>query len=207
MTLIIVAITAIISILAFNREGLFYKLMMNPYQVHHRKEYYRLFTHGFLHADWVHLIINMLVLFSFGSAVERYFGSLESNGMIQNSSLMFLVLYLSGIIISSLSTQFKHKNNPQYNSVGASGAVSAVLFTSIFFAPFQKVLFYAVIPIPGIIFGVLYLVYSQYMTRKNSDNINHDAHFVGAVYGLIFPILLEPSLFSRFINEIMSFNF
>lgn len=207
MTIIIVVITAVISILAFNREGLFYKLMMNPYQVHHRKEYYRLFTHGFLHADWVHLIINMLVLFSFGTAVERYFASMEANGMIQNSSLMFLLLYLSGIIISSLSTQFKHKDNPHYNSVGASGAVSAVLFTSIFFAPFQKVLFYAVIPIPGIIFGVLYLIYSQYMTRKNSDNINHDAHFVGAIYGLIFPILLEPSLFSRFINEIVSFNF
>ncbi|HYX09001.1 MAG TPA: rhomboid family intramembrane serine protease [Bacteroidales bacterium] len=202
MTIAIVIITSIISIIAFNNPDLFARLQFNPYQVYHRKEFYRLFTHAFLHADWIHLIVNMLVLFSFGMAVEGYFDQLAAGGYLAHPKLSYLILYVSSVIISSLVTLFKHKDNAWYNSVGASGAVSAVLFTSIFFAPMHKVLFYAILPIPGIIFGVLYLIYSQYMSRRNRDNINHDAHFVGAVFGFIYPLFIDPSLFSWFISQV-----
>jgi membrane associated rhomboid family serine protease len=202
MTLIIVLVTSIVSVLAFSRPEMMYRLQFNPYQVYHRKQYYRLLTHALLHADWVHLFINMFVLFSFGSAVEHYFGRLENMGIMRFPVLYFLLLYVGAVVFSSLTTLHKHKDNHWYNSVGASGGVSAVVFTSIFFAPWQNLLLYAVIPIPGIIFGLLYLAYSHYMSRKASDNINHDAHFVGAVFGLIFPLLIDFNLLGTFINQL-----
>lgn len=207
MTLLLVIVTSVISIIAFSNRELFYKLQFNPYQVYHRKQYYRLISHAFLHAGWLHLIINMFVLFSFGTGLEMYLKRLYQHGMLHLPyQFYYLVLYFSAIVLSSLSTLKKHRDNHYYNAVGASGAVSAVLFACIFFAPWQKLLIWAIIPIPGIIFGVLYLFYSHYMGRKESDNINHDAHFLGAVYGLTFPVLLEPALFYAFLNELLSFN-
>jgi membrane associated rhomboid family serine protease len=111
---------------------------------------------------------------------------------------------VSAIVLSSVTTVTRYRNTPEYSSIGASGAVSAVLFTYIFFAPLQKIYFYAVLPIPGILFGVLYLGYSSYMGRRNSDNINHAAHFWGAVVGFLFPLLLEPALLGVFINNLLS---
>lgn len=202
MTIFIVIFTSLISILAFSRPELMYKLQFNPFQVHHRKQYYRMLTHGLLHADWVHLIINMLVLLSFGTAVEHYFGRLESTGSLKFPGLIFILLYGGAVVVSSLTTLRKYKDNSMYNSVGASGGVSAVIFTSIFFAPWQNLLLYAIIPIPGILFGVLYLAYSHYMSKKASDNINHDAHFIGAVYGLVFPLFIDISLLGTFIDQL-----
>ncbi len=202
MTTFIVIFTSLVSILAFSRTELFYKLQFNPYQVYHRKQYYRFLTHALLHADWVHLFINMLVLFSFGMAVEHYFQQLEMEGLISNPRLTYIFLYIGAIVVSTLSTLAKHKDHQWYNSVGASGGVSAVIFTSIFFAPWQNLLLYAIIPVPGIIFGVLYLAYSHYMSKKSSDNINHDAHFIGAVYGLVFPLLIDPGLLGRFLEQL-----
>ena len=198
MTIFIVAFTALISILAFSRPELMYKLQFNPYQVYHRKQYYRLFTHALLHADWVHLLINMLVLFSFGTAVEWYFDQLG----VVFPALVYLLLYAGAVVVSSLTTLVKHKDNHWYNSVGASGGVSAVIFTSIFFAPWQNLLLYAIIPIPGVVFGGLYLAYSHYMSKKASDNINHDAHFIGAVFGLLFPLLIDFGLLGTFIEQL-----
>ncbi len=202
MTIFIVALTSLISIMAFSRPELMLKLQFNPYQVHHRRQYYRLLTHALLHADWVHLFINMLVLFSFGTAVERYFGRLETMGMLRFPGLVYLLLYIGAVVASSLTTLKKHKDNHWYNSVGASGGVSAVIFTSIFFAPWQNLLLYAIIPIPGIVFGGLYLAYSHYMSKKASDNINHDAHFIGAVFGLLFPLLIDISLIGTFFEQL-----
>lgn len=180
-------------------------LQFNPYRVYHRKEFYRLVSHGLLHADWVHLFINMIVLLSFGTAVERYFMRLEAMSMLRFPVAGFLLLYGGGVAVSTLTTLRKHKSNQWYNAVGASGGVSAVIFTSIFFAPWQNLLLYAVIPIPGILFGVLYLAYSHYMSKKASDNINHDAHFIGAVYGFIFPLLIDLSLINTFLEQLFSF--
>jgi membrane associated rhomboid family serine protease len=202
MSLILIVFTVAISVMVFRNPGYFDKFQLNPYQVIHRKEYYRLLSHGFLHADWVHLLVNMIVLFSFGQEIERQFEMLSFAGMMSYPRLWFLFLYISGIVISSLLTVYKERNNFHYNAVGASGAVSAIVFAAIFFSPIQKIYFYAVIPMPGIAFGILYLLYSQYMSRTNKDNINHDAHFIGAVYGFIFPIIMEPGLIHHFINQI-----
>ena len=201
MTLTIVIITALISVLCFYNDSLMSRLMFNPYQVYHRKELWRLVTHGFLHADWVHLIVNMIVLYSFGRNVEAWIYQLKNEDYINSPVLTYILLYFGGIIISTLITLFRYRNNYNYNSVGASGAVSSVVFTSIFFSPMDKIYFFGAIPIPGIIFAILYLVYSSYMGRRGKDNINHEAHFAGAIYGFIFPVLIDFDLVSHFLNE------
>jgi len=203
ITTIIVIITVAVSLLAFRKEGLFERFDLRPPAVVHHREYYRIFTHAFLHADYIHLAINMLVLYSFGTGVEDIFMELEAQGVIFSGTFFYLLLYVSSIALSSLTTITRHRNNEAYSAVGASGAVSAVVFTFIFFAPLQKIYFYMVLPIPGIIFGILYLVYSSYMNRRDSDHINHAAHFWGAVVGFLYPILLEPSLINVFINNLI----
>ena len=200
MTIIIIIITTVFSISAFSRRELFYKFQLNPYQIYHRKDYKRILTHGFLHADWIHLIINMIVLYSFGSAVENYF-----NYYFKYPVFYFIIFYILAIVISSIISVFKHKDNHNYNAVGASGAVSAIVFTSIFFNPWQKIYFYGIIGVPGIILGILYLIYSYYMSKKSKDNTNHDAHFVGAIFGLIFPLIIDFSLYKIFTDQILPF--
>lgn len=203
ITLIIVIITVLISVAAFKRREIFYRFDLAPTRIVHQKEYYRIFTHAFLHADYFHLGINMLVLYSFGHYIEQVFSELETAGLIFSGPFLFILLYVAGIALASLSTIIRYRDNEGYSAVGASGAVSAIVFTYIFFAPLEKIYFYMVLPIPGILFGVLYLVYSSYMSRRKSDNINHAAHFWGAVVGFVFPILLEPSLFMIFLDKLL----
>jgi len=200
MTIILIIITSLISMIAFNDTALFSKLMFNPYRVYHNREYYRILTHGFVHADWMHLIVNMIVFYSFGTNVEYYFHQLEGAGYLHHANLWYISMYLIAIVVSSLTTLIYHKDHGYYNSVGASGAVSAVLFCSIFFAPLNQIFLMAIIPIPGIIFGPLYLAYCYYMGKKNADNINHDAHFIGAVFGFIFPLIINFNLIYNFID-------
>lgn len=205
MTLLLIALTSIISVIAFNNRELFDKLQLNPYQVYHKKEWYRILSHGFLHADWIHLFVNMFVLYSFGQSVENIFKQLAYEGIIQSPILSFVILYFTSMIFATVTTIKKHKDNLWYNSVGASGAVSAVVFTHIFFYPLESIELYAVIPIPGILLGVAYLIYAQYMSKRAKDNVNHDAHFIGAVFGFLFPIVLEPKLINVFLNQLLNF--
>lgn len=171
-----------------------------PWAVKHRGEWYRFLSGGFFHADWLHLLINMFVLWSFGSFVEGAFRTLLGNLW---GELAFAGLYFSALAASSLSTYFKHNNNPHYISVGASGAVSAVVFSSVLLAPWETVLVFF-IPMPAIVMGVLYLLYSWWMARRAADRINHEAHLWGAVWGLVFTatVLFEylPALLTRLIS-------
>lgn len=203
ITTIIVIVTVLISLLAFRKEGIFERFDLRPPAVVHRREYYRIFSHAFLHADYFHLGINMLVLYSFGTGVEEIFMELEAQEVIFSGPFFYLLLYVVAIALSSLTTITRYRNDEAYSAVGASGAVSAVVFTYIFFAPLQKIYFYMVLPIPGIVFGVLYLAYSSYMNRRNNDHINHAAHFWGAVVGFLFPIILDPKLISVFLNNLI----
>lgn len=196
---IIIAITVIISILAWNQDELFSKLKFNPYLARHHKEYWRLVSYGLIHADWIHLGINMFVLYSFGSQVIQYFTLVFPGKGI----FYYLILYVGGLFISVAPAFGKHKDNPYYNAVGASGAVSAVLFSSIVFDPMSKIyLFLIPIGIPAIVFGILYLVYSAYMDKKAQDNVGHDAHFWGGVFGFVLTIALNPKLIFHFFNQI-----
>lgn len=202
MTTYIVILTVVVTVIAFYRPNVFNKLQFNPYLTFHHSEYYRMISHALIHADWLHLIINMFVLYSFGNLVENYFYMFHEQGMIKFPELYFIFFYLTSIIVASISTLKNNKDNPIYNSVGASGGVSAIIFASIFFDPWQKLYFYFFIPIPGILFGAIYLIYSRYMSRRKVDYINHDAHYWGALYGFIFPLCIEPKLFMIFINRL-----
>lgn len=197
----IIGVTAVISYIAFQNRELSAKLQFNAAQIIHRNEYYRLVSHAFVHANWSHLGVNMLVLYFFGRNTVVYFGYYFEN----KATAYFLLLYFGGILASNIWSLIKHKNNYYYNAVGASGAVSAVLFATIFFQPWEPLYLFAVIPIPGILFAAGYLFYSYQMSKRQSDNVAHDAHFLGAVFGFIFPILLKPELFSRFIDNLFSF--
>ena len=198
MTFIIIAITAIVSIAVFNRPDLTDKLQFNASKVIHKREYHRLISHGFVHANWEHLIVNMIVLYSFGNAIEAYFES----GFGRLHNIYFLFLYFGGMIFANVYALYKHQNNYYYNAVGASGAVSAILFAAIFFEPWNKIYFFGILPVPGIVFAILYLAYSYYMSRKQSDHVAHDAHFLGAIFGFIFPILLDARLLERFLDKL-----
>jgi len=202
LTLIIVIATSLFSYLGFQRPELMSRYDFSPYRITHRNEYFRFFTHAFLHVDWLHLIINMLVFYSFGRYVESNFNQLAKSGYINSGEFNFILLYVSSILISGISTFLKKRNDPYYVAVGASGAVSAILFTSIFFSPLEKVYLYGVLPLPGIVFGILYLAYSSYMSKKAKDNINHDAHFWGAVFGMIYPVIMEPALLKGFLIQL-----
>jgi membrane associated rhomboid family serine protease len=143
----------------------------------------------------------MIVLWSFGKSVEAIFQTMQSYDFISSAYLHLSILVILGIVGSTVSTIFKHKEDRQYSAVGASGLVSAMVFTHIFFQPMEKIYFYFAIPIPGIVFGVLYLIYSSYMAKRNMDNINHQAHIWGALIGFIYPIFMNPKLVSHFIES------
>ena len=202
MTTYLVIVTVIISFIALNNDEIMGKLIFNPYQIQHRRQWYRFITSGFIHADWMHLIINMLVLFSFGKAVEYYYD--DAFGL--RSTYYFLLLYFGGLLISVTSSFAKHKNNPGYNALGASGAVSAVTFAAIMFNPMSKIYIWGIIGLPGIVLGVVYIGYSWYMGKKGGGDVNHDAHLWGAVYGALFTVLLKPTILIHFFEQITNFN-
>ena len=199
MSYLFIAITVIVSLIFFGRRELVSRFSFNAYAILKRKELYRLITHGFIHADMSHLFVNMFTFYFFGVYMESVFSN------IGFSRWMFIGLYFGGMIFSSLYDLIKYRDNVYYQSIGASGAVSAILFASIIFNPWGKILLFAVIPIPGIIFGVLYLIYCRYMSKRAADNVNHNAHLWGAIFGLIYPILFEPSLLLLFINQLKDF--
>jgi len=198
MTIILIVITVAVSYAAFKSPKLMDQLQFNASKIVHKNEYHRLITHAFIHANWEHLLVNMIVLFSFGQAIEVYFKDYFGN----NAILDYVLLYFGGILVSNIYALIKHRNNFFYNSVGASGAVSAVLFAAIFFDPWNMIYFFGILPIPGIVFAALYLVYSYQMSTKQKDNVAHDAHFLGALFGFIFPILLNPQLFETFLDKL-----
>lgn len=195
ITYILIGVTVLVSYLCFNNADLFRKLAFIPYRTVKDNEWYRLITHGFVHADMTHLLVNMFTFWSFGTYMEALFSNigLGAGG--------YLGLYFGGMIVASLYDLIKRRNDPYYVSIGASGAVSAILFASILLNPWGKILFFAVLPIPGIIFGFIYLAYCQYMNKRGGDNINHNAHFYGAVYGFVYPVILEPSLLQAFLSH------
>lgn len=198
ITLPIILITAVFSIAAFSRPELMARYQFNPYMVAHRKQWYRFVTHAFLHADWLHLIINMLVLYSFGKGVEwnfyRFFG--------EAAVWVYGGLYMGAILAASVTTYRKNRENHWYNAVGASGAVSAVLFSYVVFDPFGTILLYGILPLPAIVWALLYIFYSAYMGRRGGDNINHDAHLWGGFFGMVYTLAINPAIARSFIEQI-----
>lgn len=203
VTYVLLGLTILTSIPAMSDLSMKGKLLFFPYGMKREGEWHRFITHGFVHADWMHLIINMYVLYIFGGSVEMAFTSLYG----KLGPLLFLLMYIMAIPIAATFSFFKHQNDYAYRSLGASGAVSAVVFAYILLAPLNNLyfLFLPFIPIPAVVMGVGYLVYSQYMSKRGGDNVEHNAHFYGALFGFIFPILFEPLLLTNFIDQILSY--
>ena len=172
--------------------------MLNPYTVVREKKYYQLITSGFVHNNSIHLFLNLFTLYFFGLAIEQifytYFGQL--------GLALYVLLFITAVVVANIPTTVKHKDNPGYNSLGASGGVSTLVMAFILFDPVRDLCLYAIICLPGYILGGLFIAYSIIMSKRNADNINHDAHLFGALYGVIFTLLLRPSTFVNFIEAI-----
>lgn len=199
LNIILLAGTVIVSLMAFSNPDLLNKLKFNAWLIKHKKQGWRFFSYGLVHADFLHLFINMYVLYSFGGIVEQILGL--HFGM--QGFLYYGLLYVGGVIFSTLFDYGKHKDDPYYNAVGASGAVSAVVFASILLYPGGSIFIFPIpFSIPSWIFGILYLIYSAYMGRRAKDNIGHNAHFSGAIFGIIFTVILLPETIGNFIGAI-----
>lgn len=202
VTITLIIITVAVSISSFNNKELLYRWIFNPYQVYTYRQYYRFFSSGFIHSDYIHLIFNMIALFYFGRAVEDEF---DRYGVI-GGKILFLILYLGGIIISDIPTYLKHRHNPRYNSLGASGGVASVLFGAILYKPMSLLCLYGLLCLPAFILGTLYLIYSYYSGKNVKDKINHDAHLYGAFFGIAFTVALNPPVVIGFLHQIKDFS-
>ncbi|MBK9291040.1 MAG: rhomboid family intramembrane serine protease [Bacteroidetes bacterium] len=201
MTIIIILITVVVSLAAFSNETLFNRLMFNAWLINERRQWWRFVTYALLHSGWVHLFVNMFVLYSFGRVAESaflmWFGS-------PKGYLNYFLLYLGGVLFANVLDYGRHKDNPYYNAVGASGAVAAVLFSAILIVPGSTLIIFPIpIPLPAWLFGILYLVYSVYMGQRASDNIGHYAHFAGAIFGLVFTLILRPEVLNNILGVFM----
>jgi membrane associated rhomboid family serine protease len=199
VTLVIIAITCVVSVIGFSNPRLVDRLILWPPAITRSKEYWRLATCGFIHADVAHLFFNMFTLYFFGGFMERFL-------VPYIGEIGFVAFYIGGIVLSILPSYLQHRNDSQYRSLGASGAVSAVLFAFVLLRPWTTIYVF-VVPVPAIIFGVLYIAYTIYMDRQRADRINHSAHLWGALYGIVFTILIEPRVLPAFFQQLMQPNF
>lgn len=201
ITTVIIAITVVLSYRAFNNPRMMDRWVFNAYKIKNFNQYYRLLTSGFIHKDWTHLIFNMFTLYFLGSGVENYFMIKFANG-----GILYVALYILAIIASSIPSFVKHKDHEFYNSLGASGGVSALVFCFILVKPLVPLCLFGLLCLPGFILGTLYMVYTYQMSKKSMDHINHDAHLYGALFGLIFILILNPSVLMEFVNQVSQYK-
>jgi membrane associated rhomboid family serine protease len=194
----LLAAIAVISLLAlFAAPAIIRLAAFRPYWLVRNSEYWRLISSGFVHANFSHLLFNLLTFYFFAFALERRIGT-----------TLFLAVYLLGLLLSNLGTYFKHRHEPDYATVGASGAITAVLFASIVYFPTSSLYILPLpVPIPAPVFAVLYLVYSYYQSRHSTGRINHDAHLSGAFTGLAFVAVTDPGAYGRLLALIQSGSF
>ena len=196
VTFILIGVTVLVSWQAFNNRALLERLILWPPAIDRHRQYDRLVTHGFIHADSQHLLFNMITLFFFGRAIEPVF--VDRIGHVG-----YAAFYLSASVMAIMPTYFRHQKDAGYRSLGASGAVSAVLFSFILFAPWTLI-FVFFIPVPAIVYAVAYIGYSIWMDRRGGDNVNHSAHLWGAAYGILFTVLMEPRAATTYPSRLLS---
>jgi membrane associated rhomboid family serine protease len=188
----ILGLTIVISLLGMYRiPDIINKFLFRPYYFLPEKQYNTMIMSGFIHADTTHLLFNMITFFFFAFPLERFLGTGK-----------FVALYFVGLVVSHTCTWFKERNNPQYASLGASGAISAVLFAYIVYFPSTMLLVFF-IPMPAMVFAFLYVGYSWWASKNANDRINHDAHLCGALSGLGFVAVTDPSAFSRLVSMLL----
>lgn len=200
VNLLLIAITVLVSWMAFKNRALADRLILWPPAVDRNRQYDRLITYGFIHADLAHLAFNMITLFFFGGQIERVMLGLTG------SYLTYPAFYLGALLVSILPSYLKNQKNPNYMSLGASGAVSAVLFAFILLSPWS-IIFVFFIPAPAIIYAAFYVGYSIWMDRRGGDRINHSAHLAGAAFGVLFLLAMRPEIFQHFLVELSNPRF
>lgn len=193
--LIIIVLTCVVSYTAFNNDKLMDDWILRPFKAKRDNQYYRYITYGFLHADFMHLLFNMITLYFFGRVMEDFYTSTLG-------PFGFALFYLGGLVFSVLPSALQNQKDPRYATLGASGAVSAVLFAFILFEPWTNLIIF-VFPCPAIIYAVLYVAYSIWLDKKGGDNVNHSAHLWGAAYGIAATLLIEPGVLGHFISKLM----
>lgn len=194
-TLILIAVTVVVSTLALKNRRIADRLILWPPAIARKHQYDRLVTHGFIHADFMHLFFNMLTLFFFGRQIEGFMQ--EQTG----TPWVFPLFYVSALVVAILPTYLKHQKDPNYLSLGASGAVSAVLFAFILLEPWSLI-FVFFVPLPAILYALGYVAYSVWMDRKGGDRINHSAHLAGAAYGVMFMLIMKPEVLGHFLRAL-----
>ncbi|MDE1192256.1 MAG: rhomboid family intramembrane serine protease [Arachidicoccus sp.] len=195
ITLIIIIVTCIVSFMAFSNGSIIERLIFYPPAISQQNQWYRFFSCGLIHADMGHLFFNMFCFYSFGKFVESAFSEMFGNGI---GEFLYLLMYISALLICLLPSYFKNKNNYSYRSLGASGAVSAVVFASIILSPTSKIgILFLPVGAPAFIFGILYLIISAVLDKRGAGGINHSAHIYGGLYGIVFLIIMS-KLFSQY---------
>lgn len=201
ITIGLIVANVIFSLIGFSNSTIVDKTIMWPYRVARENQYLRFITSGFLHADYMHLFFNMFTLYFFGRNIEVIFSFAGLGG-----NIAYLALYFMGLVVSDIPSYLKHRDDRNYRSLGASGAVAAVVFATIVFSPWSSIYLYGAIKISAAVYAVLYIVYCVYMSNQNHDNINHDAHLWGSLFGVAFTIaliaVLQPQLFTTIIQEL-----
>jgi membrane associated rhomboid family serine protease len=201
ITLFLIAANVLFSIIGFSNAEMLNKTIGWPYYTKRNNQYYRFITSGFLHGDWMHLFFNMFTLYFFGRNIEYLFAEYVLGG-----NAAYLALYFLGLIVADIPSYIKNQDNYEYRSLGASGAVSAVVFAAIVFSPWSSIYLYGALKVSAAVYAVLYIVYCVYMGKQKNDNVNHDAHLWGSLFGLGFTLvligLLQPVLFDGIIEEL-----
>ena len=196
LTYVLMACIGGITYLAWQKPEWQKRLMLNPYLTIQHKEYWRLLTSGFVHNNGMHLLLNLFTLYFFGRAIEQIFSAYFTEEVLW----LYPLFFMTAVIVANLPTVWKYRDNPGYNSLGASGGVSAFVLAFILFDPLRDLCLYGVFCLPGYLLGLLFIIYSIVMSKKGSDNINHDAHLFGALYGLLFVWVLRPDTLQTFLN-------